>query len=88
MNREHAVWIGAVFVLLAIGLLIGRHFLAVPGVAPLAQRPALVQSEGEGAFRHWFWESRSLDLAAQVGLIFAGALGIAALLPRGREEDV
>ena len=88
MNREHAVWIGAVVVLLTIGLLIGRQFLAVPGVAPQAQRPAPVQSETAGSFRHWFWESRSLDLAAQVGLIFAGALGIAALLPRGKEEDV
>jgi hypothetical protein len=33
------------------------------------------------------WQSRSLDLAVQVGLIFVGALGIAALLPRGREDD-
>ena len=41
----------------------------------------------EGSFRQWFWESRSLDLAAQVGLIFVGALGIAALLPRGKEEN-
>lgn len=86
MNREYAVWIGAVVVLLTIGLLIGRQCLAAPGVAHVAQRPELVQSEAEGSFRHWFWESRSFDLAAQVGLIFAGALGIAALLPRGKEE--
>ena len=87
MNREHAAWIGAVVVLLTIGLLIGRQCLATPGVAHVAQRSELVLSEAEGSFRHWFWESRSLDLAAQVGLIFAGALGIAALLPRGKEED-
>ena len=87
MNREHAAWIGAVVVLLTIGLLIGRQFLAVPDRAHVAQRSELVLSEAEGSFRHWFWEGRSLDLAAQVGLIFAGALGIAALLPRGKEED-
>jgi len=34
------------------------------------------------AFRQWLWERRSLDLAVQVGLIFVGALGIAALLPK------
>ena len=33
------------------------------------------------------WESRSLDLVAQVGLIFVGALGIAALLPKGKGDE-
>jgi len=32
-------------------------------------------------FRTWFWEQRALDLAVQVALVFAGALGIAAILP-------
>ncbi|MDY7078678.1 MAG: hypothetical protein SXV54_17330, partial [Chloroflexota bacterium] len=66
MNREHATWVGAVIVLLTVGLLIGQHFLAPPEDTQIAP------------FRQWFWESRSLDLAAQVGLIFVGALGIAA----------
>lgn len=95
MNPEHAAWIGAVIVLLIVGLLIGRQFLDVSDGAHVAQRPDLVtaacpEARGElveGSFRQWFWESRSLDLVAQVGLIFAGALGIAALLPRGKEED-
>ena len=39
------------------------------------------------SFRHGFWEGRGLDLVVQAGLIFAGALGIAALLPGGKEED-
>ncbi|MDY7040661.1 MAG: hypothetical protein SVX38_07350 [Chloroflexota bacterium] len=82
MSREQIAWIGVVVLLLAAGLLIGRQFLSQPEDAEAAQRPELA----EGSFRLWFWESRSLDLAAQVGLIFVGALGIAALLPRGKEE--
>jgi hypothetical protein len=32
-------------------------------------------------FRYWFWHFRSLDLIAQLALVFAGALAISALLP-------
>ncbi len=32
-------------------------------------------------FREWLWEIRSLDLLVQMALVFAGALGIAAILP-------
>lgn len=74
MNREHVAWIGTVAVLLVAGLLLGQQFLVPPDDAHV------------GAFRQWFWDSRSLDLIVQVGLIFAGALGIAALLPRDKEE--
>ncbi len=74
LQREHVAWAGAVVVLLIAGLLIGRQFLAPPDDAQIAP------------FRQWFWESRSLDLLAQVGLIFVGALGIAALLPRDKED--
>ena len=91
MNREYVAWIGTVVVLLIVGLLIGRQFLSKPDDASAAQRPEpfdFAQDKPvEGSFRQWFWESRSLDLAAQVGLIFVGALGIAALLPRGKEEN-
>jgi hypothetical protein len=73
VNREHASWVGAVALLLIAGLLIGWQFLD----------PS--EDAGAGSFRQWFWESRSLDLLVQVGLIFAGALGIAALLPRDKE---
>lgn len=40
---------------------------------------------GDDGFRAWFWEKRGLDLVAQVVLVFAGALGIAAILPA--EDD-
>jgi hypothetical protein len=75
VSREVALWAGIVALLLIGGLLLGQS--------------AWTPSEGaEGmSLRQWMWESRSLDLAVQVGLIFVGALGIAALLPRGREDD-
>ncbi len=85
MNPERAAWITAVVVLLIVGLFIGRQFLGRPDGAPAAQRSDRIQGTSrEGSFRPWFWESRGLDLVAQVGLIFVGALGIAALLPQGR----
>ena len=59
--------------LLLGGLLLGRFFV------PL-QPP-------DDGFRTFLWGERALDLAVQVGLILAGTLGIAALLPRNREDD-
>ena len=94
MKSEHTAWIIAVVVLLTVGLLIGRQFLEVPGGDHAARRSDPISGAGseadgtstaEGSFRQWFWESRGLDLVAQVGLIFAGALGIAALLPHGAD---
>jgi len=79
VDREHITWVGVVVVLLIVGLLIGQQFL---GPLDDAQDEHI-----EGSFRQWFWESRSLDLAAQVGLIFVAALGIAALLPKGKGDD-
>ena len=81
MARERVTWILIVVVLLIASFLIGRHFVLGSGDAPEAK-------PGDGSFREWFWERRGLDLVAQVGLIFAGALGIAALLPREKEDDV
>ena len=75
MNHERLTWIGVLTLLLIAGLLIGRLFFASP------------EDVAADSFREWFWENRALDLLVQVGLIFAGALGIAALLPRGKEED-
>ncbi|MCD4674152.1 MAG: hypothetical protein K8R77_15930 [Anaerolineaceae bacterium] len=40
----------------------------------------------ETSFQYWFWLQRGPDLAIQAGLIFAGALGIATLLPGGRDK--
>ena len=68
MNREYVVWAIAVVVLLLGGVLIGGQLMTLPGETDAT------------AFRQRFWESRSLDLVAQVGLIFDGVLGVLALL--------
>ena len=94
-------WISLVFLLLVVGLLGGRQFLnrtqgTLPTGAggesgrtqgsPLLLPDDLSRSDDAATlFRQRFWESRNLDLAVQVGLIFAGALGIAALLPMDKE---
>lgn len=41
----------------------------------------------ETGFRDWFWQYRGLDLVVQVLLVFAGALGIAAILPMEDEDE-
>jgi hypothetical protein len=79
VSRERITVIVIVGAVLLVGLLIGRRFLLDTDEA---------QVDSERSFREWFWEGRALDLAAQAGLIFAGALGIAALLPREKEDDV
>lgn len=49
-------------------------------------RPDFTAADTSG-FRAWFWENRGLDLAVQVMLVFAGTLGIAAILPIEEEDD-
>ena len=75
MSRENLPWL-----VLAVLLLTGGWFAS--------QRMLLVLPAGGETietFREWLWGTRSMDLAVQVGIIFVGALGIAALLPR-RDE--
>lgn len=69
MGRRFSSWIPILAWLLVVGLLVGR-WLWNPSDLPPPR-----------AFRVWWWESRELDVAVQVGLVFAGALGIAALMP-------
>ncbi len=38
-------------------------------------------------FRIWLWEKRALDLIVQILLVFAGTLGIAAILPIEADDD-
>lgn len=38
-------------------------------------------------FQEWIWEYRSFDLLAQMVLVFAGSLGIAAILPVENEDE-
>ena len=73
MKREYAGWMLAIGALLLIGFLIGRG-VAVP------------QSHVNETVRAWMWEHRGLDVLVQVGLILTGALCVAAILPRHRDD--
>jgi hypothetical protein len=79
MGREDLSWIGLILVLLTIGLFLGQRLLE--------SGPDTDRLTSSMDFRQWFWESRGLDLAAQVGLILTGALAIAALLPRAGDNE-
>jgi hypothetical protein len=83
MSREDIPWLAVVGILLIVGFVVGQRVSL-----PLENAdPALTTIDGR-LFRPWFWENRSLDLAVQVCLIFVGALGVAALLPPSRGDDV
>ncbi len=75
MNKNTLYAIFVVFVLLSIGWFLFR----------VMNSDVILTLEAEG-FRAWFWEKRGLDLVVQVVLVFAGALGITAILP-GEDED-
>lgn len=77
MSRENKILIAFVALLLVAGVVIDQ-FLVRNG------RNTELPS---AAFREWFWQNRALDLAVQVGLIFVGALGIAAVLPDDTGEE-
>lgn len=74
-QRTRLFWGIVIAVALIAGWLMGQLF------PPEASRAV----QEDAAFRAWFWERRTLDLLAQAGLIFAGALGVAALLPGYQE---
>jgi len=80
MGREDIPWIAVLVVLVVAGFLVGQRF-----VAPSTEEKA-ASADVENAFRPQLWENRWLDLGVQVGLVFVGTLGIAALLPRGMGE--
>ncbi|MCD4738557.1 MAG: hypothetical protein K8R89_04785 [Anaerolineae bacterium] len=77
MRSERLIWAGLVVVVLLAGWLVGHS------LDPVDEK----DTPEATAFRAWFWERRTLDLLAQVGLLFAGALGVAALLPSREELD-
>jgi multisubunit Na+/H+ antiporter MnhB subunit len=76
MKTNTIMIIIAVMVMLTAGWLLFRTL----------NSPVTPSPEDEG-FRAWFWEMRGLDLVVQVLLVFAGALGIAAILPVEDEDD-
>ena len=80
MSRDDLPLAALVVVLLITGLLLGQRLPTRP--------PDLGTLTGSTTFRQWLWQSRSLDLAVQVGLIFVGSLGVAALLTAQQEPMV
>lgn len=76
MKRNQLIVIVLVIILLLSGLVIFRS-LNSEAVRPVT----------DGGFRAWFWEKRGLDLIVQIVLVFAGALGIAAILPVEDDND-
>ena len=44
------------------------------------------QTEHTITFQEYLWEEHAIDLTIQIGLMLAGALGVAALLPAPDEE--
>jgi hypothetical protein len=81
MSRERILQVGVIAALLITGLLIGWYFNAASRARPEDTSSAT----SSNFFREWFWEHRSLDLLVQVTLIFVGALGVAAVLPKHDE---
>lgn len=76
MKKNTLFAIVAMLVLLTLGWLLFRGL----------NSPEMITA-GDDGFRAWFWEKRGLDLVVQVVLVFAGALGIAAILPVEDDDD-
>jgi len=66
------IGLGLLFLMLWGGMMVWKQFSGATN--PESMTP-------DTSFQLWFWLQRSPDLAIQAGLIFAGALGIATLLP-------
>lgn len=71
-KRSWVIYLAFVFILISLGWFAFRWL-----------NPTLIVEED--GFQDYLWTYRSLDIITQVLLMFAGALGIAALLPN--EED-
>jgi len=76
MKKRTIVFIIAILVMLTAGWVLFR-MLNAPATSTTA----------EDGFRAWFWDKRGMDLVVQVVLVFAGAMGIAAILPVEDEDD-
>ncbi|MCB2202639.1 hypothetical protein KQH56_01395 [bacterium] len=75
-KRTLIVFVGIICLFLFLGLVLFKM---------LNQNP--VNTVLDGGFRVWFWDNKAMDLVIQVTLVFAGALGISAILPEGENDD-
>ncbi|MEA3327973.1 MAG: hypothetical protein U9R53_11835 [Chloroflexota bacterium] len=76
MKRNVVLFLAAVIIFLLVGWILYKTFNQGGFINP-----------GDTGFRSWFWEKRGLDLVVQIILVFAGALGIAAILPIEGDDD-
>jgi hypothetical protein len=79
LSLERILFAALIVLLLGGGLLVGRHF---DGARSPDGNPTVAQPAAESPrFQDWLWERHGLDLLVQVALVFAGTLGVAAILP-------
>lgn len=69
------------------GNLLGVLFLLFLGWAAFRLLSPGFIGGGELGFTEWMWEYRTLDLLVQMVFVFAGALGIAAILPVENNDE-
>jgi len=82
VRRSVVVGTLALFLLMAL--------LVFSGWRVLDSQPVLqitADSTQTNEFRSLFWNERALDIGVHVALLFASALGVAALLPSRSEEQ-
>lgn len=46
----------------------------------------IISKEDRQSFQEYFWNMHQIDLLIQVGILIAGSLGVAVLLPEFEEE--
>lgn len=83
---ERGLSLALILALLGGGLLLARHVDEAPPLESSTERLSDPDSDDLTVFRNWLWERRGLDLLVQVALVFAGTLGVAAILPHSSES--
>jgi hypothetical protein len=81
-SKKHFLFLLFTFILILFCLSACTNFSEVD----LAKDTGSDQAGDEISFQEYLWEEHAIDLAIQVGLMLAGALGVAALLPAPDEE--
>ena len=79
LTLQRILFAALIVLLLGGGLLVGRYFDRAwsPEGNPSVAEPAT----DARVFQDWLWARHGLDLLVQVALVFAGTLGVAAILP-------
>ena len=74
-------------ILFAFIVLIGVVISYIHTAATNALQPQVSSNDVENStFQYYFWQEHITDIMIQIGLLLAGAFGVAALLPAPDEE--